>query len=196
MNLDTGHSQTSFGPKEASAPRSILPPLPSHGFHPVRFKDISYAKRLLPGDHPITRRRPRGSTASQRAGLSYQRRACDELRTLFKKESILVGPWIEYRASNRLHYCQPDCVAIATDRVYVFEMKLSTTTDAWWQLRHLYGPVVQYLYPDARLILVNVVKSHYPEVRFPEDSWTFEIGLEKLLERSSLERIVQWRPGI
>lgn len=186
---------TMSGVSGAGRSRTILPPLP-RGFRPVRFADITFARTLQYGDHPVTRRRPRGSTGAQRAGLSYQRKACDELRRVFGKESVSVGQWVEYRTGAGNCYCQPDALAVVSDRVYVFEMKLTTTTDAWWQLRHLYGPIAQYLYPRERIILVNVVKSHYPEIRFPEDTWTFEMGLEALRERSSLERIVQWRPGL
>ena len=193
MNLDAGGQPTSLA-SNGTASRPVLPPLP-RGFRPVRLKDLSHVRILAPGDHPVTRRRPRGSTASQRAGLAYQRKVCTELRRLLGGAALSVGPWIEYRAEAGLCYCQPDAIAVVQDRVYVFEMKLSTTTDAWWQLRHLYGPVVQYLYPSSRMILVNIVKSHYPEIRFPEDTWTFEIGLESLRERASVERIVQWRPG-
>lgn len=193
MDLDSGTVLTSPAPGGTQS-RPVLPPLP-RGFKPLRPRDLTSAKVLAYGDHPVTRRRPRGSTGAQKAGLRYQRQVCDELRRIFGRESVLVGPWVEYRTEGRLCYCQPDAIVHVGDRSYVFEVKLSTTTDAWWQLRHLYGPIAQHLYPQGRIILVNVVKSHYPEIRFPEDTWTFEIGLETLKERSSIERIVMWRRG-
>lgn len=191
LNFAQGLTDPSAGRMSSS----LLPPLPS-GFRPVRFTDLTAVRMLRYGEHPVTRRRPRGSTPAQRSGLRYQRKVCDELRLLVKRESLLVGPWLEYAVGLDRRYCQPDALLFHADLIYIFEMKLSSTTDAWWQLRHLYEPVVRFLHPTLRLVLVNVVKSHYPEVRFPEDTWTFEMGLERLFEKASLERIVQWRPGI
>lgn len=194
MNLDSMLGVT-MPTMQGAQPRPVLPPLPL-GFRPVRLADITGVKRLAYGEHPVTRRRPRGSSAAQKSGLRYQRQVCDELRVQFGGAAVLVGPWLEYRLGLERRYCQPDAIVLHRDLIFVFEVKLSSTTDAWWQLRHLYGPVVQKLYPSARLVLVNVVKSHYPEIRFPEDTWTFDMGLESLKARSSVERIVQWRKGL
>ena len=194
MNLVLAQDMTMSGASGAKL-QPVLPPLP-WGFRPVRLADITEVKRLAYGEHPVTRRRPRGSSAAQKSGLRYQRQVCDELRVQFGSAAVLVGPWLEYRLGIERRYCQPDAIVSHRDLVFVFEVKLSSTTDAWWQLRHLYGPVVQKLYPSSRLVLVNVVKSHYPEIRFPEDTWTFDMGLESLKEKSSVERIVQWRKGL
>jgi len=194
MSLDSEVGTTMLASVGAK-PRSVLPPLPSRDWKPVRFSDLTSARVLAYGDHPITRRRPRGSTPAQKSGLRYQRRVCEQLRLLARGGEILVGPWVEYNVGLRRGYCQPDGIVHHRDLTFVFEIKLSTTTDAWWQLRHLYGPVCEFLFPKQRIVLVNVVKSHYPETRFPEDTWTFEIGLEGLFEKSSRERIIQWRPG-
>lgn len=174
---------------------SLLPPLP-RGFKPVRGSDVSGVRVLQYGDHPVTRRRPRGSTPAQKSGLRYQRSVCDHLREVFpRRESLLVGPWLEYSMGLRRGYCQPDALGFFYDLVYIFEIKLSSTTDAWWQLRHLYEPVCRVLYPAKRLVLVNVVKSYSPEVLFPESRWPLLFNITRLREQAGEAFSVQWRPG-
>lgn len=177
----------------------LLPPKP-RGFEPVDEAEILTAKLLRYGDHPVTRRRPRGTSPAQKSGLRYQRKVCDELRVVWGRQAggdILIGPWVEYTNGLRRGYCQPDILARVRDLVYIFEIKVRSTTDAWWQLRRLYEPVVKKLWPDAHSqpTLVNVVKSYDPDVLFPEERWPLLFNLEELFDCSHQAVCVQWRPG-
>ena len=84
------------------------------------------------------------------------------------------GPWISYfsAGSHTLQYCQPDGLLIDSEQglIVIIEIKLRHTSDAWWQLRHLYEPVVRKLFGDTqwRYGLVEIVRWFDPAVPFPE----------------------------
>lgn len=151
--------------------KRILPP-PPFGFTSYTVEDITDVKRLAYGEHPITQRRPRGTTASQKAGLRYQRRICEVLPRQWRdariKASLHVGPWLRFDTVWGRKHCQPDALIETEDAIYIIEIKLSSTLDAWWQLVHLYGPVVERLY-GRKPRLINVVKLFNPDIGFPDD---------------------------
>lgn len=92
-------------------------------------------------------------------------------------------------------YCQPDALISRYDLLYIFEIKYSHTTDAWWQLEHLYSPVLAHLYPEKRQVLVNVVRSANPDIRFPgEAPWPLLFSFDALISQPSKTAILQWRP--
>jgi len=48
------------------------------------------------------------------------------------------------------------------------EAKYQHTSDAWWQLRQLYIPVLQFMFPAFELIACEVTKWYDCAVAFPE----------------------------
>ncbi len=48
------------------------------------------------------------------------------------------------------------------------EVKYQHTPDAWWQLRRLYAPLVEHIFPHYSVHLVEVCKWFDPAVPFPE----------------------------
>jgi hypothetical protein len=177
-------------------PTKVLPP-PPFGFTRRHYDEVINVKRLAYDDHPVTRRRPRGSSPSQKAGLRYQRKVCAGLGRVFRdarrKATFHEGQWLAFttKSSGGYCYCQPDLVVECADDVYVIEIKLSSTTDAWWQLVHQYGPIVRRLYgKEPRL--VNVVKNFNPDVEFPDaDEWT--LCFDPTDVTSHKRSIVPWR---
>ncbi|NIS77766.1 MAG: hypothetical protein GTO00_09170 [Deltaproteobacteria bacterium] len=84
------------------------------------------------------------------------------------------GPWFNFINDERMErqWCQPDglLVDILQGLVTIVEVKLRHTSDAWWQTRHLYEPVMRRFF-DERLWKFNVleiVRWYDPDVRFPE----------------------------
>jgi hypothetical protein len=120
----------------------------------------------------FTRAHQRKARGSRAAGLSYEKKARQLLQELHG-ENCLVGPWLRFtsRQNVGLKYCQPDAVVIEKDllRATVFEIKLKHTSDAWWQVRQLYIPVLRALLPPSfTFVAVELVKWFDGHTCFPE----------------------------
>jgi hypothetical protein len=107
----------------------------------------------------------RGNTPAKHAGILYERKAQDHLQEL----------WPHYQRSPTLHFvddggartCIPDGLLLWEDRAIIFEIKSQHMPEAWWQLRRLYQPVVEALYPAAYVQLIEVVRSFDVAMPFP-----------------------------
>lgn len=112
---------------------------------------------------------PRRFSAAQRAGMAFQRRAEKWAFSGSFSGKIVLGPWFYFvDASHSRHYCQPDILFDLGEVLVVCEVKLHWSVDAWWQLRKLYLPVLQKVYPEKVLIPLCVCKSFDPSIRAPE----------------------------
>lgn len=115
------------------------------------------------------RRRSRGKRA---AGLAYEKKAKAYLETL--TPHFHPGPWLQFRsADNRAwRWCQPDglIVDLPQGLITIVEIKLQHTSDAWWQVRQLYAPVLRALFGSDLFdfAALEVVKWFDPATRFPE----------------------------
>lgn len=69
-----------------------------------------------------------------------------------------------------MRWCQPDGLLIDPweGKIILVEVKYQHTPDAWWQLRRLYGPVVEYLFPNYSIQAVEICKWFDPATLFPE----------------------------
>ena len=129
------------------------------------------AARFLPGKPPFIRRgKAKGRYA---VGLRYERQVHEllELHCLGKAAiDLKLGPWIEFEDKNGRRWCQPDAVLLnrSQRRALIAEIKYQHTVDAWWQLRHLYSPVLAYMFPDMDFSLVEIVHWFDPLVAWPE----------------------------
>lgn len=118
-----------------------------------------------PGRTP--KQRIKGS-AAQRAGIRYERKALEFLTR--NVPGFRQQPWFKFVAENgNLRWCQPDGI-LPLDRygVVVFEVKVTFTSDAWWQLRKLYEPVLKRALGVDRVVPCLVCKNFDPAVPFPE----------------------------
>lgn len=134
---------------------------------PKRFRFASDVKAATYSDAPPGLARPRGRTVAQRRGLAFERRTLQLLADHFK--DFKRGPWLQYQNSNGTWFCQPDGLVVLENSVIIFEVKYSHCMEAYWQLRHLYQPVVEALLPGFSTQVVEVPKSFDPHVEWPED---------------------------
>lgn len=104
----------------------------------------------------------------------YIQETVEEEKISNKELSYLRSPWITFKSNgdtqNQLRFCQPDGVLIdlAKKHITMIEIKLQHTSDAWWQLRELYEPVLRHIYQGFTFSAVEVVRWLDPHVAFPE----------------------------
>lgn len=137
---------------------------PPRGFFPVRAEDLQYV-HLAKNPHAGSRKR---SSAAQRAGLAFEKKAKDFLSSSFPH--AVPGQWFYYSDGFRRRYCQPDFLIFdqpLSERpscLTIVEIKIRWTETAWWQLTHLYAPVVSHFYKPEALRLVCLTKSFDPAI--------------------------------
>ena len=147
-----------------------LPP-PPQGFRPCDPHTIVRVELLREGP-PLARaprKRKRGAFA---AGLRYERRAIEYLRSRYPRE-FAAHPWFRFRTHDApVRWAQPDglIVDFFKGRITIIEIKLKHTTDAWWQTRRLYEPLVRYLFGERQwhYACCEVVRWYDPAIRVPE----------------------------
>lgn len=113
--------------------------------------------------------RPTGGFA-QRAGIRYERQV-HEMLTDAGGVAIRHNPWIEFgELSGSRRRCSPDALWAPKDEplALVIEVKSQHMPEAWWQLRRLYQPVVERLWPARQLEVLEICKSFDPAMPFPE----------------------------
>ncbi len=138
-------------------------------FYPITATQVSDAElALAPPSINFTRKRRRGA---RREGELYENRVQSHLLEEYP-DKYVVSPWLRYRnGAARLEWCQPDglLVDFLSGLVTVVEIKLKHTSDAWWQIRHKYEPVLRNLFSDDwQFSSLEVVRWFDPHTRFPE----------------------------
>lgn len=141
---------------------------------PKRYRpavNVKWAK-ILPGQPAFIKRKR--ASAKYRAGIKYEREVHDHLSLLALAKPWLKyveSPWIEFEDDSGRRWCQADALLVDDKQkaVVIAEVKYQHTADAWWQLVHLYRPVVAVLYPTHRPIcLLEIVHYYDPQVQWPE----------------------------
>ena len=97
----------------------------------------------------------------QRAGLIYENRIANYLQAIYGKD-VIHGQWYAFEDRRGLGWCQPDIIVLPNrNRKYilVIECKLKATKKAWVQLNYLYRPIMERLYPQVEIRLVQVGKN-------------------------------------
>jgi hypothetical protein len=148
-----------------SRPQLALP----QGFRPCSKEEILFAEigGLSPPNF-APRLRSRGAKA---AGLRYDRRA--ESHFVATCPGFVGHPWIRFATRNAsLRWAQPDGLFIdfRIGRITILEFKLKHTTDAWWQLRRLYEPLLRFIFGESlwHYACCEVVRWYDPSIRVPE----------------------------
>lgn len=130
--------------------------------------DVKWAK-LLPYQPPfIKRKRSRGKYL---VGIRYERQVQEYLALLALSRNFeyIESPWIEYEDANGKRWCQPDGLLVDARAVCIVEVKYQHTVDAWWQLVHLYQPVIKLIYPNHRPVcMLEIVHWFDPKTAWPE----------------------------
>ena len=106
-------------------------------------------------------------------GVRYEREVQEYLSTLALGRidiRYLASPWIEFWDKSGKRWCQPDAILVqpAAHLGIIIEVKYQHTEQAYFQLRHLYTPVVEKLFPDIQFGLVEIVHWHDNLTIFPE----------------------------
>ena len=69
-------------------------------------------------------------------------------------------------------YCELDgfIFRLASAHITIIEIKLSHTADAWWQMRRLYQPALEKMFPPSiwAYSALEIVRWYDPRVAFPE----------------------------
>lgn len=118
----------------------------------------------------IAQQRTRGARG---AGNRYERHAQAYLAEQLG-ECYVPSRWFIYRARSHEHasFAQPDGLYFDFERgiITCFEIKIRHTDRAWWQLRHLYQPIVRHVFGTRqwRYAVVEVVCWFDPHTSFPE----------------------------
>lgn len=146
-----------LGPSFAAGRSSVpIPPPPAYLKLPLGA--ITHAERSPINPFAGTRARRSGA---QKAGLAYQKRIVEHLVGEFGRASVDAGAWFHYLDDSlRRSYCQPDVLVEFGPSCLVVEIKLRWTSDAWYQLRKLYLPVLTAALLPTTLIPLVICRSY------------------------------------
>jgi len=138
---------------------------PPHNFVPA---GVVTAAELQQEPPPfIARIRATGARAE---GLRYERKGQRYFEATYPE--YVAGPWIRFRTAGAWRWCQPDGFFLGLRRglITVVEFKLQHTSAAWWQVRHLYEPVLASLFGVDlwQFAAIEVVSWCDPHTAFPE----------------------------
>ena len=110
--------------------------------------------------------------------------------------TLYPAPWIAFATVREasFRHCQPDFLLETPDAILLCEIKLSHTLDAFWQLEHLYGPVVSQLFPEKLLRKIEITRSFDPAILFPKPMRLF-FSFEQILRTpgNSAIEVLQWK---
>lgn len=181
-----------------------IPVFPAGGYKkPLRpVRDTSQVVAARWADSPLRNmKNPGTATAAQRAGKRYEKKVLRSLEKLFVNEefvSVRVAPWVGYIIFSAglcdERFCQPDVILETPKEIFLCEIKLSHTLDAYWQLQSLYRPVVSKLYGERPVRLVEITRSFDPAVLFPSEMRLF-FSIEHLMKTpaSGAVEVLQWK---
>lgn len=115
--------------------------------------------------------RKRRYTGRRLQGIRYEKRVHEYLYSLYG-EQYISNPWIKFFAGGSWRWCQPDGLIFFPEagRITIVEVKYQHTSDAWWQVRQLYQPVLASMFPEKlwHFDACEVVKWYDPATLFPE----------------------------
>src|SRR5687768_9796590 len=140
---------------------------------PERFKPAGTILTAAISDTmpPFIRRRK--YTGRRAEGVRYEKKVQSHLLYEYP-ETYVPSPWIRFREeeSSKPRWCQPDGIIVDPHRgiVTCCEIKYSHTSDAWFQTRKLYIPVLEHIFASTlwSIQVCEIVKWYDPAVFFPE----------------------------
>jgi hypothetical protein len=164
---------------------------------PRRFRPahaVRHAEFML--DPPLGLESAQRHSPAQKRGLRYQEQVLETLDGLGAFKLFVPSPWIEFQDYHGRRICQPDGLGfhetahgpVAT----VFEIKLSHTIMAYWQLRRLYEPVVRHMFPEYEVRVCEVTRTFDPALPWPEDI-ALCLELDSVKQLTDAFGVIQWR---
>jgi hypothetical protein len=141
----------------------ILPP-------PARFRPARGVEWARFSDNAPTFKRKGRVTGRRLQGVKYEIAAQAMVNRKFKL--YIENPWLIFYSEGGLHYCRPDGLLFdfKLGVIIIVEMKYQHTTDAWWQVRKLYEPVLRRMFPETlwTFHFLELVKWFDSAVKWPE----------------------------
>ena len=138
---------------------------------PPEFKPAGMVRRANLIKIPQLMAHNRKLQGAKARGVNYETKVQDHLSSLLP-DTYVASPWFEFTSAEnpRPRLCQADgfSIDIARGEILLVEVKLKHCALAWWQLHHLYAPVVQWLWPGWTIKTVEVVKWFDPATRTPD----------------------------
>ena len=176
----------------ASGLSGVLPPLDKCA-SPSWFRAAEGVRSAWPcGESPFGRTPSRGGSAAQKAGIRYERKALSALSKALP--DVEQSKWFKFSdATKAFRFCQVDALLHTEALTVIFEVKTRFTSDAWFQLRQLYEPVVRKaLYPKS-FALVIICKHFDPAAPFPEPVQHINEGTLRELQTLSAIGVLSWK---
>jgi hypothetical protein len=145
---------------------------------PLHFREIRGTPHTIKIDYPPYQR-AYGNTAARHRGLAYEAKVQCELIAQFS--DYHPEPTVDFYDSLGWRRVRPDGVLERWDSVVLFEIKIQSMYETWWQTEKLYKPVLLKLFQKP-VVSVHVVRSFDPSVQGPEaieqisrlEPWIFE----------------------
>lgn len=112
-------------------------------------------------------------TGRRLLGVKYEKGVQAYLEQAYPTRYV-ASPWLRFfvAGGSRWRWCQPDGLLIDTRTgwITIVEVKYNHTPDAWAQLKLLYLPVLQVIFPAHlwKFDCCEIVKWFDPAVAFPE----------------------------
>lgn len=180
---------------QSDSPRSfwgvssaVAPCAPPLKFRPAVGVRAAWPCESGPFARPLTLR---GKTVAQKAGLRYEKKVLNELSERFGS-AFHPSPWLRFTDETGTRYCQPDGLLIQERGTFIFEVKYSFVSDAWFQLRRLYGPVVERAYRPAKIFYVVICRNYDVARPFPEVPHLFKTPSELVTYDGDATGVLSW----
>ena len=137
---------------------------------PKKFKPVRGLQGVRLIAEPTFAKTKGNVKGSKRRGLLYQKKVVEFLEDVVPQNWVPIpGPWFEFVDATGHRYAQADWIAIdpTTGFLCLTEIKLTRVPSAWWQLNRLYLPLLQRLFPEYKIgmleIASNIVNFPLPE---------------------------------
>lgn len=139
----------------------------------LEFEPINVCDWAEHSQEPPSFIRPTRYRGARARGVKYESKVREHLARKYTGRCY-PSQWIRFRADGkeRIRWCQPDNIIVDEGEhvLTIVEVKYQHTDAAWWQLFHLYRPVVSRLFHglgyDVRC--VEIVHWFDPSVRCTE----------------------------
>jgi len=102
------------------------------------------------------------SRGVKRAGQLYENRIANYMKAVYGEDRVLHGQWYQFEDGRGNGWCQTDIIIkpdVDSKVLVILECKLKAVAKAESQLKNLYLPIIQRLYPDYDIRLIQVCKN-------------------------------------
>lgn len=141
--------------------------------------------------HNLSETYPKPKVGRKAQGVRYERKVNQYLTERF--EAFVSNLPFEYVDRTGRHFCIPDGILLQGNSAVVFEVKLSHTLRAYWELVNLYRPVVE-LALGCKVRIAEITQSYDPSAPIPSVNHRPFGTVSDFLESGVNEGVILWRP--